>query len=66
MSHYFSILGGKTTCISLLEHFYEADEGQILIDGIPVQNYEYKYYHQKVNFCFSKSIFIFSIQYSKT
>lgn len=41
-------VGGKTTCISLLEHFYEADEGQILIDDIPVQNYDYKFYHQKV------------------
>ncbi|CAF0983031.1 unnamed protein product [Rotaria sp. Silwood1] len=40
---------GKTTCIGLLEHFYEADEGQILIDDIPVQNYEYKFYHEKVS-----------------
>ncbi|CAF0857032.1 unnamed protein product [Adineta steineri] len=40
---------GKTTCISLLEHFYEADEGEILIDGIPVQNYDYKFYHEKVS-----------------
>ena len=46
------ILGGKTTCISLLEHFYEADEGQVLIDNIPVQNYDYKFYHQKVKFFF--------------
>jgi ABC-type bacteriocin/lantibiotic exporter with double-glycine peptidase domain len=41
-------LGGKTTCIGLLEHFYEADEGEVLIDGIPVKNYDYKFYHQKV------------------
>ncbi|CAF4481460.1 unnamed protein product, partial [Rotaria sp. Silwood2] len=40
---------GKTTCISLLEHFYEADEGQILIDDIPVQNYDYKFYHEKIS-----------------
>lgn len=54
-SHEF--LGGKTTCISLLEHFYEADEGQILIDGIPVQNYDYKFYHKKVHLFFvNKSI----------
>lgn len=39
---------GKTTCIGLLEHFYEADQGEILIDGIPVQNYDYKFYHEKV------------------
>jgi ABC-type proline/glycine betaine transport system ATPase subunit len=41
-------IGGKTTCISLLEHFYEPDEGQILIDDIPVENYDYKFYHEKV------------------
>ena len=41
-------IGGKTTCISLLERFYEPNEGEILIDGIPVRNYDYKFYHQKV------------------
>ena len=43
-------LGGKTTCIGLLEHFYEPDEGQVLIDDIPVENYDYKFYHEKVSF----------------
>jgi len=43
-------IGGKTTCIALLEHFYEPDEGQILIDDIPVENYDYKFYHEKVLF----------------
>ena len=47
---FYCFIGGKTTCISLLEHFYEANEGEILIDGIPVQNYDYKFYHQKVYF----------------
>ncbi len=41
-------IGGKTTCIALLEHFYEPDEGEVLIDNIPVQNYDYKFYHEKV------------------
>lgn len=40
--------GGKSTCISLLEHFYEPTAGDVLIDSIPVRNYEHKYLHSKV------------------
>lgn len=41
--------GGKSTCISLLEHFYEPTSGEVLIDSIPVQNFEHKYLHSKVS-----------------
>ena len=37
---------GKTTLIKLLLQFYEPTEGQILLDGIPVKNYEIKEYQQ--------------------
>ena len=40
--------GGKSTCISLLEHFYEPTSGEVLIDSIPVKNFEHKYLHSKV------------------
>lgn len=40
--------GGKSTCISLLEHFYEPTSGEVLIDSVPVGNYEHKYLHSKV------------------
>ncbi|CAF1096208.1 unnamed protein product [Didymodactylos carnosus] len=40
---------GKTTCISLLEHFYDTDAGEILVDSIPIDQYDYKYYHQKIS-----------------
>ncbi|XP_067834657.1 antigen peptide transporter 1-like, partial [Heptranchias perlo] len=40
--------GGKTTCVSLLERFYEPQSGQILLDGKPIEEYEHKYYHNKV------------------
>ena len=40
--------GGKSTCISLLEHFYEPTSGEVLIDSIPVKNLEHKYLHSKV------------------
>ncbi|XP_067834142.1 ABC-type oligopeptide transporter ABCB9-like [Heptranchias perlo] len=40
--------GGKTTCVSLLERFYEPQSGQILLDGKPIEEYEHKYYHNKL------------------
>ncbi|KAG5264910.1 hypothetical protein AALO_G00259360 [Alosa alosa] len=40
--------GGKSTCVSLLERFYQAQEGEILLDGHPLQNYEHKYLHRKI------------------
>nr|XP_033779438.1 antigen peptide transporter 2 isoform X2 [Geotrypetes seraphini] len=41
--------GGKTTCISLLERFYEPQEGEILLDGRPLRDYDHKYLHTKVS-----------------
>ncbi|XP_051899584.1 antigen peptide transporter 2-like [Pristis pectinata] len=40
--------GGKTTCVSLLQRFYQPQSGQILLDGKPIEEYEHKYYHSKV------------------
>uniref|UniRef100_A0A9J8CYP1 Uncharacterized protein n=1 Tax=Cyprinus carpio carpio TaxID=630221 RepID=A0A9J8CYP1_CYPCA len=40
--------GGKSTCVSLLERFYQPQQGHILLDGQPLQNYQHKYLHQKV------------------
>lgn len=40
--------GGKTTCINLLEHFYEPAEGQVLIDDIPIKELDHKYLHTKL------------------
>ena len=40
--------GGKSTCISLLEHFYEPTSGEVLIDSIPIKNFDHKYLHSKV------------------
>lgn len=39
---------GKSTCISLLEHFYEPTAGEVLIDSIPVKNFEHKCLHSKI------------------
>uniref|UniRef100_A0A914BYQ2 ABC-type antigen peptide transporter n=2 Tax=Acrobeloides nanus TaxID=290746 RepID=A0A914BYQ2_9BILA len=40
--------GGKSSTISLLEHFYEPASGQVLIDGVPVEQYEHQYIHNKI------------------
>lgn len=40
--------GGKSSCMSLLEHFYEPTSGEILLDGVPIRNYSHKYLHTKV------------------
>nr|AYM45146.1 ATP-binding cassette subfamily B member 3a [Carassius auratus] len=40
--------GGKSTCVSLLERFYQPKQGHILLDGQPLQNYQHKYLHSKI------------------
>ncbi|MCJ8748012.1 hypothetical protein PDJAM_G00159940 [Pangasius djambal] len=40
--------GGKSTCVSLLQRFYQPQQGQILLDGQPLQNYQHKYLHSKL------------------
>uniref|UniRef100_A0A672RHY5 ABC-type antigen peptide transporter n=1 Tax=Sinocyclocheilus grahami TaxID=75366 RepID=A0A672RHY5_SINGR len=40
--------GGKSTCVSLLERFYKHQQGHILLDGQPLQNYQHKYLHSKI------------------
>jgi ABC-type multidrug transport system fused ATPase/permease subunit len=44
----YFILLGKSTCINLLERFYDPTEGKILIDGREIQEYDHKYLHKKL------------------
>lgn len=39
---------GKSTCVKLLERFYQPQAGDILLDGRPLQDYRDQYLHQKV------------------
>ncbi|KAM4641530.1 antigen peptide transporter 2-like [Discoglossus pictus] len=40
--------GGKTTCVSLLQRFYEPQSGEILLDGKPLREYTHQLLHSKV------------------
>ena len=40
--------GGKSSCINLIQHFYQTMKGQILLDSVPIQEYDHKYVHNKV------------------
>uniref|UniRef100_A0A8C2HDL9 Transporter associated with antigen processing, subunit type t, teleost specific n=1 Tax=Cyprinus carpio TaxID=7962 RepID=A0A8C2HDL9_CYPCA len=40
--------GGKTSCVCLLQRFYEPKEGEVLLDGEPLYRYQHQYFHGKV------------------
>ena len=44
----FVFLLGKSTCINLLERFYDPTNGQILIDGRDIHEYNHQYLHKKI------------------
>ncbi|XP_034030175.1 LOW QUALITY PROTEIN: antigen peptide transporter 1-like [Thalassophryne amazonica] len=39
---------GRSTCVKLLERFYQPQLGQILLDGKPLQSYKDQYLHGKI------------------
>ncbi|KAA8591853.1 hypothetical protein FQN60_017227 [Etheostoma spectabile] len=39
---------GKSTCVKLLERFYQPQEGEILLDGKKLQSYQDQYLHDKI------------------
>lgn len=39
---------GKSTCVKLLERFYQPQAGDILLDGQPLKHYRDQYLHEKV------------------
>ncbi|XP_078143414.1 antigen peptide transporter 1 [Centroberyx gerrardi] len=40
---------GKTTCVKLLERFYQPEAGEILLDGKPLQCYKDQYLRDKIS-----------------
>ena len=41
--------GGKSSCISMLERFYEPQSGTVLVDGRPLSQYDHTYLHTRVS-----------------
>lgn len=39
---------GKSTCVSLLERFYEQQSGEILLDNEPLNSYDHRFLHKKI------------------
>ena len=50
---------GKSTLINLIPRFYDATEGEVLIDGINVKDYKQKDLHDKIGYVSQKAV-IFS------
>ena len=46
---------GKTTLVSLILRFYDATEGEVLVDGVPIKEYELSALRSKNSFVMQKS-----------
>jgi ABC-type multidrug transport system fused ATPase/permease subunit len=46
---------GKSTVINLLDKFYEPQQGQILLDGIPLAEYDTKYLRENIGLVLQKN-----------
>lgn len=46
---------GKTTIVNLIPRFYDATEGQILVDGVDVREYEQKALRNKIGYVSQKA-----------
>ncbi|EFP07595.1 CRE-HAF-2 protein [Caenorhabditis remanei] len=40
--------GGKSSIVSLIEHFYEPNDGTVSLDGVQIKDINHIYYHQKI------------------
>lgn len=47
---------GKSTLINLIPRFYDATEGEVLIDGINIKNYKLKELHNKIGYVPQKAV----------
>lgn len=47
---------GKTTLISLIPRFYDATEGEVLVDGVNVKNYKFDTLYDKLGYVTQKAV----------
>ena len=46
---------GKTSLVQLIPRFYDCIEGEVLIDGVPIKQYQLKELRQKIGYVLQKS-----------
>ncbi len=55
----FAVIGatgsGKSTLINLIPRFYDATEGEVLVDGMPIKEYDLHKLREKIGFVMQKS-----------
>jgi len=47
---------GKTTLISLIPRFYDATDGEVLVDGVNVKNYKFNTLYDKLGYVTQKAV----------
>ena len=47
---------GKSTLINLIPRFYEATEGEVLVDGVNVKDYTQEFLHDKIGYISQKAV----------
>lgn len=47
---------GKSTLINLIPRFFDANEGEVLIDGINVKEYKQDFLHNKIGYVPQKAV----------
>ena len=47
---------GKSTLINLIPRFYDATEGEVLVDGINIKNYTQEFLHDKIGYVPQKAV----------
>ncbi len=47
---------GKSTLVNLIPRFYDVTEGEILVDGVNVQDYQLEDLHNKVGYIPQKAV----------
>ena len=55
---------GKSTLINLIPRFYDVTDGQILVDGVDVRDYELEALHGKIGYVPQKATLFFGTVYS--
>ena len=47
---------GKSTLINLIPRFYDATDGEVLVDGVDVKEYDETYLHNKIGYISQKAV----------